>query len=123
MQKKDVKIDSAAVESIGENNNSDRDPVGGNPTELDRMCAAAIKRRGRRGRPLGSGKKHPPGQSKTFRNFSNLAHLLLGHIRLTGPEFLAMTDAEVVEEALVRFARDLSNRNPRLADKLRKAGR
>lgn len=108
---------------IDENNNSDPEFECGDRTELDRLCASAIKRRGRRGRPPGSGKKHPPGQPKTFRNFSNLAHLLLGHIRLTGPELLAMTDADVVEEALVRFARDLSNRNPRLADKLRRVGR
>ena len=93
------------------------------PAELDRLCAATIGRRGRRGRPPGSGKKHPPGQPKTFRNFSNFAHWLLVNIRFTGTDLHRMTDAEVVEEALVRFARDLSNRNPRLADKLRKAGR
>lgn len=123
MLDRNVGSDRPSVETIVENNNSDSAPSCEASTELDRLSDAALKRRGRRGRPPGSGKKHPPGQPKTFRNFSHLAHSLLAHLRLTEPDLLEMTDAEVVEEALVRFARDLSNRNPRLTDKLRRIGR
>jgi hypothetical protein len=92
--------------------------------DLDEICAMALKRRGRRGRPRGSGRKHPENcQPKTFRNFSPLAHWLLSAIRLTGPDFMEMSHSDVVEEALVRFARSLSNRNPRLAKRLERAGR
>lgn len=94
-----------------------------NPTEpiLDEICAATVKRRGR---PRGTGRKHPEKCApKTFRYFSPLSQSLLSGIRLTGPELLQQTEAEIVEEALVRFARSLSNMNPELARKLKRAGR
>lgn len=91
---------------------------------LDQLCEERVRRRGRRGRPKGSGRKHPEKcQPKTFRHFSPLSHGLLWLIRLGSPENRAMTESEVVEEALVRLARALSNENPRLADRLRRAGR
>jgi hypothetical protein len=62
---------------------------------LDDICAATLKRRGRRGRPEGTGRKHPEKCSpKTFRNFSPLAHCLLVGIRLTGPDLMQQTEAD-----------------------------
>ena len=93
----------------------------GTESKLDELCAAARKRRGR---PKGTGRKHPDGCCpKTFRSFSPLAHGLLAMIRLTGPEFMEQSEAEIVENALVRMAHSLSNRNPRLAKRLERAGR
>jgi hypothetical protein len=112
---------------IIENTNSDEEDVTESTrteSKLDELCAAALKRRGRRGRPKGTGRNHPGGcRPKTFRSFSPLAHGLLAMIRLTGPEFMEQTEAEIVEEALVRMVRSLSNRNPRLAKRLERAGR
>ena len=89
---------------------------------LAELCAATIKRRGKRGRPKGVGRKHPDQcQPKTFRHFSPLAHGLLGLIRLGDPELMAQSEAEIVEEALVRLARCLSNQNPLLAKQTRKS--
>ena len=89
---------------------------------LAELCAATIKRRGKRGRPKGVGRKHPDQcQPKTFRHFSPLAHGLLGLIRLGDPELMAQSEAEIVEEALVRLARCLSNQNPLLAKRLERA--
>jgi hypothetical protein len=111
---------------IIENINSGADTAKTGPAAptLDELCAAALKRRGRRGRPKGTGRKHPDGcRPKTFRSFSPLAHGLLAMIRLTGPEFMEQSEAEIVEDALVRMAHSLSNRNPRLAERLERAGR
>jgi hypothetical protein len=44
-------------------------------------------------------------------------------IRLTSPELMEQSEAEIVEEALVRMAHSLSNRNPLLAKRLERAGR
>lgn len=84
----------------------------------------SLKGKRRRGRPKGTGRKHPERSvPKTFRNFSPLAQSLLAGIRLTNPERMDQTEAEVIEEALVRLARGLSNENPALAWQLRRAGR
>jgi hypothetical protein len=92
--------------------------------ELDELCAAALKRRGRRGRPKGTCRKHPDGcRPKTFRSFSPLAHGLLFLIGITDAKLRQQCEAEIVEEALVRIARSLSKRNPRLAKRLERAGR
>lgn len=116
-----------SVEPITENIYSDQPAIADtNPAgpTLDEMCEATLKRRGRRGRPKGSGRKHPERSApKTFRNFSPLAQSLLSGIRLTDPERMDQTDAEVVEEALIRLARSLSNENPALARRLERAGR
>jgi hypothetical protein len=115
------------ADRIIENIYSDEQVVAAaNPTEptLDEMCAAKVRRRGRRGRPNGTGRKHPERCApKTFRYFSPLAQGLLTGIRLTDPEQMQQTEAEIVEEALVRFARSLSNRNPALLRQLKRAGR
>src|SRR5580704_8704146 len=96
----------------------------GTESKLDELCAAALKRRGRRGRPKGTGRKHPDGCGpKTFRSFSPLAHGLLAMIRLTGPEFMEQSESEIIEEALVQRARSLSNQTPMLAKRLERAGR
>jgi hypothetical protein len=112
---------------IIENTNSgevDATESTGTESKLDELCAAALKRRGRRGRPKGTGRKRPDGcHPKTFRSFSPLAHGLLAMIRLTGPELMEQSEAEIVEEALVRMAHSLSNRNPLLAKRLERAGR
>jgi hypothetical protein len=69
-------------------------------SKLGELCAAALKRRGRRGRPKGTGRKHPGGcRPKTFRSFSPLAHGLLAMICLTGPEFMEQSEAEIVGSA------------------------
>ena len=115
------------AERISENINSAGQEAGEpSPAErtLDELCAATLKRRGRRGRPKGTGRKHPEKCApKTFRNFSPLAHLLLMAIRWTDDELRKLTEAEIVEEALVRMARSLSNQNPRLGVRLDRAGR
>ena len=91
---------------------------------LDETCPTTVRMRGQRGRPKGTGRKHPERSApKTFRNFSPLAQGLLSGIRLTDPELMRQTEAEIVEEALVRLARSLSNRNPALAKQLERAGR
>lgn len=82
------------------------------------------KSKRQRGRPKGSGRKHADRTTpKTFRHFSALAHGLISLIRLGDPDLAKQSDADVVEEALVRMARSMSNQNPLLADQLRKAGR
>lgn len=112
---------------INENINSDWQAAGETSpagSTLGELCAAALSRRGRRGRPKGTGRKHPEKCTpKTFRHFSPLAHAILSGIRLTGPERMQQTEAEIVEEALVRLARSLSNENPGLARRLQRAGR
>ena len=115
------------VERIIENLNSGEpdqpDPGPPEPT-LDELCAATLRRRGRRGRPKGTGRKHPERCApKTFRYFSILSRRLLFEIRCTTDELKKMTEAELVEEALVRMGRSLSNQNPHLAYKLDRAGR
>jgi hypothetical protein len=115
------------AERISEIMNSAGEEAGeGSPAErsLDELCAATLKRRGRRGRPKGTGRKYPERCApKTFRNFSPLSRLLLIEIGWTDDELRKQTEAEIVEEALVRMARSLSNRNPRLAQRLAKSGR
>jgi hypothetical protein len=112
---------------IIENTNSGEEDVTqptGTEAKLDELCAAALKRRDRRGRPKGTARKHPAGcRPKMFRSFSPLAHGLLFLIGITDAELRQQTEAEIVEEALVRMARSLSNRNPRLAKRLERAGR
>lgn len=106
---------------ICENINSKTEDVS---AKLDEMCSATLKRRGRRGRPKGSGRKHPERSSpKTFRNFSMLAKQLLALMRLGDVELMKLNEAEVMEEALVRMARGMSNQNPILAQYLAKADR
>jgi hypothetical protein len=112
---------------IIENINSDEQAVAeanaAGPT-LEELCEATLRRRSRRGRPKGTGHKHPEKCApKTFRHFSPLAQCLLSGVRLTGPEQMQQTEAEIVEEALVRMARSLSNQNPRLASRLERADR
>src|SRR5690242_6408624 len=81
-----------AGNGITENINSVGTDLDDQPTPkptLEELCAATLRRRGRRGRPKGSGRKHPENCSpKTFRNFSPLAQLLLITIRLTSPEYM-----------------------------------
>jgi hypothetical protein len=111
---------------IIENINSGADTAKTGPAAptLDELCAAALKRRGRRGRPKGTGRKHPDGcRPKTLRSFSPLARGLLFLIGITDAELRQQSEAEIVEEALVRMARSLSNRNPLLAKRLERAGR
>jgi hypothetical protein len=116
-------MDAGIIDNTNSGEEDVTEPTG-TESKLDELCAAALKRRGRRGRPKGTGRKHPDGCSpKAFRSFSPLAHGLLAMIHLTGPEFMEQSEAEIVEEALVRMARSLSNRNPRLAKRLEKAGR
>ena len=112
---------------IIENINSTRadalEPDQGGAT-LARLCSETIKRRGRRGRPKGSGREHPERSTpKTFRNFSPLAQTLLLELRWTDAELREMTEAEIVEEALIRMAKSLSNRHPNLSKRLERAGR
>lgn len=110
-----------ALSGICENINSKPDDVS---EKLDEMCSATLKRRGRRGRPKGTGRKHAERSSpKTFRNFSLLAKQLLALIRLGDADLMKLNEAEVVEEALVRMARAMSNQNPLLARYLAKADR
>jgi hypothetical protein len=74
--------------------------------------------------PARQSERYPDGcRQKIFRSFSPLAHGLLAMIRLTGPEFMEQSEAEIVEEALVRMAQSLSNQNPLLAKRLERAGR
>jgi hypothetical protein len=112
---------------IVENTNSGEEDVTestGTESKLDELCAAALKRRGRRGRPKGTGRKHPDGcRPKTLRNFSPLARGLLFLIGITDAELRQQSESEIIEQALVRMARSLSNRNPRLAKRLERAGR
>lgn len=115
------------AERITENINSEQPGVADEDqteTTLGELCAATLRRRGRRGRPKGTGRNHPdPCTPKTFRNFSPLAHALLVEIKWTNDELRGKSEAEIVEEALVRIARALSNENPRLAGRLKRAGR
>jgi hypothetical protein len=115
------------AERISENINSAGQEAGEpNPAErtLDELCAATLKRRGRRGRPKGTGRKHTEKCApKTSRNFSPLSRLLLIEIGWTDDELRKQTEAEIVEEALVRMARSLSNQNPRLEERLARWGR
>lgn len=77
-----------------------------------------------RGRPRGSGRKHAPGsRPKTFRNFSLLSEGLIAAIRLAAPEHRDMSDAEIIEEALVRLARHEGNRIPSIQQMLAAHGR
>ena len=115
------------AERIIDITNSDRqavaEPIPAGPT-LDDLCAATLRRRGRRGRPKATGRKHPERCfPKYFRSFSPLAQALLLELRWTDDELRTRTESEIVEEALVRMARSLSNQNPHLAARLDRAGR
>lgn len=84
-------------------------------------CEATLKRRGKRGRPKGTGRQHAQGSSpKTFRNFSPSAHILLKHLLLANQ--MEQTEAQIVEEALIRLALSLSNEHPQLIAFLRRNG-
>lgn len=93
-------------------------------TELEQAvqkdCEARLKRRGKRGRPKGTGRQHAQGSSpKTFRNFSPSAHILLKHLLLANQ--MKQTEAEIVEEALIRLALSRSNEHPQLVAYLRRS--
>lgn len=84
-------------------------------------CEARLKRRGKRGRPKGTGRQHAQGSSpKTFRNLPPNAHILLKHLLLVNG--MKQTEAEIVEEALIRLALALSNEHPQLFAFLRRNG-
>jgi hypothetical protein len=111
------------IENINSSQHDLAEVKGPQPT-LDELCAATLKRRSKRGRPKGTGRKHPENcLPKTFRYFSPLAHALLAAIHLGDPDLMQQSDAELVEDALVRMARSLSNQNPFLARLLERAGR
>jgi hypothetical protein len=87
---------------------------------LAELTAATLKRRRKRGRPKGSGRKHPEKRTpKTFRHFSALSHKLLFLIRITNDDLKKQSGDQIVEEALKRYAHALSNENPLLAKRLR----
>jgi hypothetical protein len=101
-----------------------RNGVDGTEAKLDELCAAALKRRDRRGRPKRyrsqTPRRMPPEDFSQFLAARARTALLIG---ITDAELRQQTEAEIVEEALVRMARSLSNRNPRLAKRLERAGR
>jgi hypothetical protein len=86
------------------------------PLTLEEHAARRV-RLSRRGRKPGWGKKHDAGtKPKTFKNFSPTAEKVLTKIKLLGPDFMALSDGEVVERALVEYGRTLvrrlANRSP-----------
>jgi hypothetical protein len=71
----------------------------------------------RRGRKPGWGKKHAAGtKPKTFKNFLRRADAVLKTMKLLSADFMALTEAEMIDQALARYARVLAqrhaNRNP-----------
>jgi hypothetical protein len=82
--------------------------------------------RRKRGRPRGSGRKHPERSfPKYIRHFSPLAQTLLTAIALGEREIGApdRSEAEILEDALVRLAEAKSNELPGLAALVRRAKR
>jgi len=106
------------MDAFNKNNNSDDTVSAENNAEV-----VASAKRGR-GRPRGSGRKHPEGtRPKSLANFTELAELLIVKIRLSGPETNRMTDADIIEEALVRQARAMGNQLWGIEATLRRYGR
>jgi hypothetical protein len=85
--------------------------------------AARRVRLSRRGRKPGWGKRHDAGtRPKTFKNFPRRAFGLITTIKVSGPDTMKLSDAEIVEQALAHYgralARRLANRNPTIAERL-----
>jgi hypothetical protein len=91
-------------------------------SELDEIIKAAVRRRGRRGRPKGTGRKRVPGATpKSFRHFTPVSHVLVKRLLLGGQ--CQPSEEEIIEEALIRLAQSRSNEIPGLATYLKRIGR